>query len=135
MFLVYPAIRRRRRSFRLAGALSCPRPLISFPSRSAAPRIENLKFLADLYARVQIDTPAESAVRDQLAEAPPPPPFASRRFQLATGEFELACWLADGPRPLGCVWCDELAVWMLLRRRVPVARRLGRPPKLRIKPE
>jgi hypothetical protein len=84
-------------------------------------RAAQLRFLSELWSQAHFG-PHEPMPRDHIwAAAPeagrkrPPPPFATQRFRLGDqGLVELAAW-PDGPHPHGCVWNDEMEVWVILR--------------------
>jgi hypothetical protein len=88
--------------------------------------VARLKSLSDHWSQVQIDTPAESVVREATQPTPfrGPAEFASSPvFRLGGGYYQVVAWL-PGEHPQHCTWWAEVELWVLLRRIESVARPL-----------
>jgi len=84
-------------------------------------QLAHQKYLANHWAQVQIDTPAESLARE--ATQPPREFTISPVLHLRGERYEVIAWL-PGEHPPGAIWWEDLDIWVLLRRLDSVARPL-----------
>jgi len=93
-------------------------------------RAAQMRFLSQLWAQAHFGR--ASMPRDHIwAVAPeagakrPPPPMATRQFDLPNhGPAELAAW-PEGPHPRNAVWHCDMKAWVVLRR--VIANSLSKP--------